>query len=115
MHHVSTKLDVVDSYIRRLEYELDRAHQRSDRLEEKLAQFLRSSVSSSISAGDSVQDEPQPTHRRMSLSDARKAVERFEHNRVKDLKEEINADKISEAISSDASRGEREPSRGRAV
>jgi hypothetical protein len=83
MHHVSTGLDTVTELVRRLEFELDYHRQRADRLE-KIVIENGYHFSNAPAREGVVTEEPQPTHRRMSISDARKAVMEFERKRTKD-------------------------------
>lgn len=97
--------------------ELERANQRSDRLEARLLEILQPFSNARTREGEI----EEPIKKRMSLREAQKAVMAFEEKRLDEWEKraseqgEVDAGKISETIQTDASRGSRDPSRGRAI
>lgn len=89
-------------YIRRLEIELELAHEREKRL---LDELLRAK---SVDRVHSTTEEQVPVNPRMSFKEAARRVKEFERSQREKLEELSDASEISEAISADAGRGVKE-------
>lgn len=97
---VDNEKELYTSYIRRLEIELELAHEREKRL---LDELIRAKTVDRVSPTS--EESMGPINQRMSFREAARRVKEFERNQRAELEELSDAKEIEKSISNDVSRG----------